>query len=112
MMTNSLEQAIGETNRRRAIQKAYNDAHGITPQTIQKRIHDIAGDIQKMRAKAVRTLTDIDAAAAKGDVRALIKEKRTQMHDAADDLDFETAALLRDEIRELEKQEKHPKADA
>jgi excinuclease ABC subunit B len=111
MMTGSLTQAIGETDRRRKVQAAYNEKHGITPQTIIKRIHDIAGDIQKMRAKAARTLTEMDAAAAGGDLKKIIKEKRKQMHDAADNLDFETAALLRDEVRELEKGEKLQKSE-
>ncbi len=101
-MTGSLERAIGETNRRRAIQEAYNEKHGITPQTIQKRIHDIVGDIQKARTRAVGELADLDKAAYGGDVRKLIKDKRQQMHEAADNLDFETAALIRDEIQKLE----------
>ncbi len=102
-MTNSLEKAIGETNRRRATQHAYNQKHGITPQTIKKRIADIMGDIQKARQKAVSTIVDIESHTK--DLSALIVEKREEMHDAADRLDFETAALLRDEVRLLE--EKH-----
>ncbi len=102
-MTNSLEKAIGETNRRRATQHAYNQKHGITPQTIKKRIADIMGDIQKARQKAVSTIVDIESHTK--DLSALIIEKREEMHDAADRLDFETAALLRDEVRILE--EKH-----
>jgi excinuclease ABC subunit B len=105
MMTGSMERAIGETNRRRAIQLAYNERHGITPQTIQKKISDIVGDIQRARDRAVNQLTDEDLAAY-GDPKKTIAEKRRQMHDAADALDFETAALLRDEIQELEKRAK------
>ncbi len=105
-MTGSLERAIGETNRRRAIQLAYNEKHGITPQTIQKKIHDIIGYIQRTRARAVSELTELDLAAHEGDIAAIIKEKRKQMHEAADNLDFETAALLRDEIQRLEEQNK------
>ena len=100
--TGSMERAIGETNRRRAIQMAYNEKHGITPKTVQKRIHDIVGDIARARERAVQELADMDAAAYGGDTKKLIKEKKRQMHDAADRLDFETAALLRDEIRTLE----------
>ncbi len=100
--TGSMERAIGETNRRLAIQLAYNEKHGITPKTIQKRIHDIVGDITKARQRAVKELADMDTAAYGGDTKKLIKEKKRQMHDAADKLDFETAALLRDEIRTLE----------
>ena len=101
-MTGSLERAIGETNRRRAIQEAYNKEHGITPQTIQKRIHDIVGDIQRARTRAVGELVELDKAAYGGDIKKLIKDKRNQMHEAADRLDFETAALIRDEIQKLE----------
>lgn len=106
MMTGSLERAIGETNRRRAIQEAYNKEHHITPKTIEKRIHDIVGDIQRARQRAVGELVELDKAAYKGDIKKLIKDKRNQMHDAADKLDFETAALLRDEINKLEEKGK------
>jgi excinuclease ABC subunit B len=105
-MTGSLERAIGETNRRRAIQEEYNKKHGITPQTVQKRIHDIVGDIERARTRAVGELAEMDTAAYKGDVKKLIKDKRAQMHEAADRLDFETAALLRDEISKLEEKSK------
>jgi excinuclease ABC subunit B len=106
VMTGSLERAIGETNRRRAIQEAYNVEHRITPQTIQKRIHDIVGDIERSRKRAVSELAELDVAAFGGDKKKLIKEKRRQMHEAADALDFETAALLRDEIQKLEEKGK------
>lgn len=101
--TGSMERAIGETNRRRELQLAYNKRHKMTPKTIQKRIHDITGDIAKVRARAVTELTTMDEIAFGGDTAKLVKEKRRQMHEAADRLDFETAALLRDEIRTLEK---------
>jgi len=102
-MTGSMERAIGETSRRRAIQIAYNKQHNITPQTIVKRIHDIVGDIERTRKRAITELAKLDTNAFKGDKAKLIKEKRRQMHDAADRLDFETAALIRDEIHTLEK---------
>ena len=102
-VTGSMERAIGETNRRRAIQLAYNKKHKITPKTIQKRISDIMGDIEKNRRRAVVQLATEDVAAFGGDPKKAVAEKRRQMHAAADDLDFETAALLRDEIQELEK---------
>lgn len=105
-MTGSLERAIGETNRRRSIQLAYNEAHGITPQTVRTRIKDIVGDIQKARSRAVSELVELDMATHGGDVVSIIKEKRQQMHEAADNLDFETAALLRDEIQHLEESQK------
>jgi len=100
--TGSMQRAIDETNRRRERQIAYNKAHGITPKTVAKKIHDIIGDIQKMRDRAVSELAATELSAAGGDITKLIKQKREEMHSAADALDFETAALLRDEIRQLE----------
>src|SRR3989344_241775 len=108
-MTGSLERAIGETNRRRAIQEQYNKKHNITPKTIEKRIHDIVGDIERTRSRAVGELAALDTAAYGGDVKKLIKDKRQQMHEAADKLDFETAALIRDEIQKLEQKSKKKK---
>lgn len=101
-MTGSMERAIGETNRRRKKQIAYNTKHGITPKTIAKKIHDIIGDIQRARERAVGELAELDKSAFAGDVKKLIKQKRLEMHEAADRLDFETAALIRDELRKLE----------
>lgn len=101
-MTGSMQRAVDETNRRRAIQIAHNKEHGITPKTVAKKIHDIIGDIQKMRDRAVSELAETELKAAGGDIAKLIKQKREEMHSAADQLDFETAALLRDEIRKLE----------
>jgi excinuclease ABC subunit B len=105
-MTGSMERAIGETNRRREVQIAYNKKHGITPQTIIKRIKDITGEIEKSRKRVVKELAEFDANAFGGDMKKVIKDKRQQMHKAADDLDFETAAILRDEIRILEEKVK------
>ncbi|MEK7509837.1 MAG: excinuclease ABC subunit UvrB [Patescibacteria group bacterium] len=102
IMTGSMERAIGETNRRREKQIAYNKKHGITPTTIAKKIHDIIGDIQRARERAVTELATTELSAAGGDVKKLIKQKRQEMHEAADRLDFETAALLRDELKTLE----------
>ncbi len=100
--TNSMDKAIGETNRRRTIQMAYNTKHNITPATIKKKINDIIGDIQRARTRAVNQLVEEDLIAVGGDVKKLVAQKRQQMHDAADALDFETAALLRDEVSKLE----------
>lgn len=108
-MTGSMERAISETNRRRTVQLAYNKEHGITPTTVQRKIHDIIGDIQRSRAHTIEQLAAEDAAAY-GDPKKAIKEKRRQMHEAADNLDFETAALIRDEIQKLEKKLSESKA--
>jgi len=104
VMTGSLKRAIGESERRREVQLSYNKKHGITPKTIKKQIKDITGDIQKVRKRAVTRLAEMDVAAYGGDKKKLIKEKRLQMLEASKNLDFETAALLRDEIRALEEE--------
>lgn len=97
-----MERAIGETNRRRAIQIAYNKEHGITPKTIIKKIHDITEELQSEQKKTVLQLLALDEARLKKEPRKLIKDKERQMYEAVKLLDFETAAILRDEIRELE----------
>ena len=103
VMTGSLTKAVSETNRRRAVQAAYNTEHGITPQTIKKEIRDIMGDIASRRAKAVTELAALDTSVyGPKELKKKIKEKRVEMHAAADQLDFETAAILRDEILALE----------
>lgn len=103
VMTGSMERAIGETNRRRTIQIAYNTKHGITPQTIKKKISDITDVLTRERQETLENLVSMDTAAAGGNIKRLIKQKESQMSDAVKVLDFETAALLRDEIAELEK---------
>jgi excinuclease ABC subunit B len=102
--TGSMERAIKETDRRRTIQIAYNKKHGITPQTILKHIRDIANEMRSEHDKAVETLVDIDKAEFTKNPKALIKEKNRQMNEAVKNLEFETAALLRDEIRALERE--------
>ena len=97
-----MERAIAETNRRRSLQVAYNKKHGITPKTIIKKIHDITEELD-LHKKAVRTLVALDLAANPKTFVKLIREKERQMNVSVRILDFETAALLRDEIRELEK---------
>ncbi len=101
-VTGSIERAIAETNRRRAIQVAYNKKHGITPKTIQKKIHDITEHMQSEHDKAVAALIVLDREVYKGDTRKLIRVKKQQMADAVKMLDFESAALLRDEIKALQ----------
>jgi len=101
VMTGSLKRAVGETNRRRAIQVAYNKKHGITPKTIHKRIQDITEQLASKHDKAVSELLKIDSVMFSDDPQKLIKDKERQMLEAAKELDFETAALLRDEIKVL-----------
>ncbi len=101
VMTGSLERAINETNRRRAIQEAFNQEHGITPTTIEKNIKDITEELQSDHAKAVNMELSIDEKLFKKNPDKLIKLKEKQMKEAVKALDFETAAILRDEIKVL-----------
>lgn len=101
-MTDSLTYAISETNRRRDLQIAYNKEHGITPKTILKEIKDITETLQSEHGKAVGTLMSIDREEYLKNPKAVLKHKREEMGEAVKVLDFETAALIRDEIRALE----------
>ncbi len=101
-ITGSIERAMAETNRRRGIQIAYNTTHGITPTTIIKGIKDITEHMQSDHQKTVKGLLALDEKMFADNPQALIKQKEKQMNDAAKDLDFETAAILRDEIATLE----------
>lgn len=102
--TNSILNAVNETNRRREIQIAYNKKNKITPKTIIKKISDITETLQKEKEVAVGNLLAIDISLiSKKQTKAMIiKDKKKQMEDAVKILDFETAALLRDEIRVLQ----------
>ena len=100
-MTNSLEKAMSETKRRREIQLAYNTKHGITPITITKAINDITDHLRTEHGKAVGVLLDIDRDLYKKNPRRFIADKKKQMAEAVKELDFETAAILRDEIAVL-----------
>ena len=101
-MTGSMERAISETSRRRKIQTAYNTKHGITPKTIIKKIKDITDTLEREHHQAVNLLLETDEALFKKSPKKLIKEKNKEMSEAVKNLDFETAAILRDEIRTLE----------
>ena len=103
-ITGSMERAIGETNRRREKQIAYNKEHGITPKTIIKKIHDITEHMRSDHDKAVTELVRIDEEAMKKSPRKLIRQKEIQMNAAVKMLDFETAAILRDEIKKINEQ--------
>ena len=109
-VTKSLEKAIGETNRRREKQLAYNAKHGITPTTIAKEIRDITDQLRTEHQETVHTLLTVDAELYKQNPKKVIKEKRRQMEEAVELLDFETAAILRDEIYALENMGKKGKS--
>ncbi|MEI6480091.1 MAG: excinuclease ABC subunit UvrB [bacterium] len=100
-MTGSMTRAISETQRRRTLQEKYNTEHGITPKTIIKKIHDITSQLQNDHKKAVSALLSIDEILLQKDPKKLLDEKEEQMGQAVQDLDFETAAILRDEIIEI-----------
>lgn len=101
-MTEALEYAIGETNRRRELQLAYNEEHGITPKTIAKEIKSIADQLKSEHEETVEELLRVDIDLYKKNPKKVLKEKRRQMDEAVAILDFETAAILRDEIKYLE----------
>ncbi len=102
-LTGSMDRAIKETDRRRAIQVAYNTAHGITPVTIKKAIHDITDQLRTEHEKAVNELVKIDEELARTNPKLLMKQKQAAMEEAVKALDFETAALIRDELIEIER---------
>lgn len=102
-ITDALEYAIGETNRRRDKQIAYNTAHGITPTTIAKEIKSITDQMRSEHDETVDTLLKVDVELFKKNPTKVLKEKRRQMEEAVEILDFETAAIIRDEIAYLEK---------
>ncbi len=102
-LTGSMIKAIEETDNRRKIQVAYNKKHKITPKTIIKRIHDITEELESRHEKTVKSVLLIDRKLFEKNPKKLIKDKERQMNEAVKELDFETAAILRDELRELEK---------
>jgi excinuclease ABC subunit B len=102
-ITGSMRYAIGETERRRKLQEEYNKEHGITPKTIVKKIQDITDQLKTEHKKTVENLLAIDKEMMRKDPEKLIAQKEKQMDGAVKILDFETAAILRDEILELQK---------
>lgn len=100
-MTGSLERAINETNRRREIQIKYNKENKITPQTIKKNIKDITEELQSDHNKAVSLELSIDKKLFAKNPDKLIRLKEKAMKEAVKTLDFEVAAILRDEIKIL-----------
>ena len=95
-ITEAMDEAIKETNRRRKIQEAYNKKHGITPKTIIKKIVDISKDLAGGKPRNFEKLTKSDQ------IGQMIVELELEMDIATKNLDFERAAALRDQIEELE----------
>ena len=101
-MTDSMKNAMEETERRRAVQEAYNKEHGITPQTIKKAVRDLIS-ISKEVAKTERVLAKDPESMNRKELEKLIGEIQKKMRAAAADLNFEAAAELRDKMIELKK---------
>ena len=111
--TAAMRAAIGETDRRRAIQEAYNREHGVTPETIVKGISDIAEFLQ-MEAKVPkgrRRVVQRDTEMSPEEIERLIVELEEEMLASAEDLRFEYAAKLRDEIRDLRRELERAEAE-
>ncbi len=109
-ITGSMERAMAETERRRKIQQDYNTLHNITPETIKKKIHDITDDLKKDRAKLINDDLEKDKKIFAKNPNKLITLKEKQMKEAVKSLDFETAAILRDEIKFLKDKHAEEKA--
>ncbi|MGN1267030.1 MAG: helicase-related protein, partial [Dorea sp.] len=101
-MTDSMKNAINETERRRNIQMKYNEEHGITPQTIQKAVRDLISISKKVAAEELRLEKDPESMSEK-ELKKLISELEKKMKKAAAELNFEAAAELRDKLIELKK---------
>ena len=106
LMTGSMERALSETNRRRAIQQAYNEEHGITPRSIQKKVHDVIHatltDEESTEDRKAARVKDPESMTRK-ELEKAIQKLEKEMRRAAADLRFEEAAQFRDEILELRK---------
>lgn len=102
VITDSMRHAIEETQRRREIQKKYNDEHGITPTTIKKAVRDLIAISKAATEPKADMEKDIESMSHK-ELEKLLKELGKQMHKAAAELDFERAAELRDRIIEIKK---------
>ena len=93
-LTESMEKAMGETNRRRALQEAYNEAHGITPESVRSAVRNVLEITKKIADSAEKPMTEEER-------DALARQLEEEMLGAAKDLEFERAAKLRDRLLEL-----------
>src|SRR3989344_1305106 len=104
-VTGSMKAAIGETDRRRAIQLKYNQKHNITPASIQKTIRDIGQRLKQLQPE-VEVTQELDLSKVpKDQVKQLVRDLTREMLTAAENLEFEKAAILRDQLLELKNQE-------
>ncbi|WP_461811851.1 excinuclease ABC subunit UvrB [Faecalimonas sp.] len=102
-MTDSMKNAIRETERRRKVQMAYNEEHGITPQTVKKAVRDLISISKKVAAEELQMEKDPESM-SKSELEKMIKDMTKQMKKAAAELNFEMAAQVRDKLVELKKQ--------
>ena len=101
LITGSVKRAVAETERRRRIQIAHNKKHGITPQTIKRAIRDILPELNKSREEKIEGILKLETSAlpqSEKRLQEILKDKEREMREAAKALDFELAAILRDEI--------------
>ena len=103
VVTDSMDKAISETNRRREIQMQYNEVHGITPQTIKKAVRDIVRITKKVEASDFDLEKDMESMNRK-ELEIVVKKLQKKMQAAAADLNFEEAAALRDQMVMVKKQ--------
>ena len=101
-MTDSMKKAIEETERRRRIQEAYNEAYGITPQTIKKAVRDLISISKAAEEATAKLEKDPESMDAK-ELNKLIRDVTKKMQQAAAEMNFEAAAELRDKMRELKR---------
>ena len=102
-MTDSMKNAIRETERRRKVQMAYNEEHGITPQTVKKAVRDLISISKKVASEELQMEKDPESM-SRSELEKLIKDMTKQMKKAAAELNFEMAAQVRDKLVELKKQ--------
>ena len=101
-ITGSMERALGETNRRREKQVAYNVKHGITPQTVRKNVEDVLSGLWQGDTDMSRVTAKVDKVKPGANLQAHLEGLRADMRRAAENLEFEEAARLRDEVKRLE----------
>jgi len=101
-ITGSMERAMRETDRRRAKQIAYNEEHGITPETVKKNVEDVLAGLYQGDVDMNRVTATVEKPLAGANLQAVLDGLRTDMRKAAENLEFEEAARLRDEIKRLE----------
>jgi excinuclease ABC subunit B len=101
-VTGSMERALRETNRRREKQMAYNEAHGITPETVRKNVEDVLEGLWQGDTDQSRITAKVEKANVGANLQAHLEHLRQEMLKAAENLEFEEAARLRDEVKRLE----------